>query len=103
MMVKLKNIRDDRDSGEFDFKVFLTKRPEVYPSWNLDDPESDEEGAPPADVYFCMKVSVKIEPMDSLKNECISFCPVMGVLGPNLHFKGNLWLWKGRKHILMIS
>ena len=35
MMVKLKNIRDDRDSGEFDFKVFLTKRPEVYPSWNL--------------------------------------------------------------------
>ena len=26
MMVKLKNIRDDRDSGEFDFKVFLTKK-----------------------------------------------------------------------------
>ena len=25
MMVKLKNIRDDRESGEFDFKVFLTK------------------------------------------------------------------------------
>ena len=30
MMVKLKNIRDNRESGEFEFKVFLTKRPEVY-------------------------------------------------------------------------
>ena len=31
MMVKLKNIRNDKESGEFEFKVFLTKRPEVYP------------------------------------------------------------------------
>ena len=32
-MVKLKNIRDDKESGEFEFKVFLTKRPEVYPNF----------------------------------------------------------------------
>ena len=37
MMVKLKNIRDNRESGEFEFKVFLTKRPEVYPNWAVDD------------------------------------------------------------------
>ena len=43
MMVKLKNIVDDRDAGVFDFKVFLCKRPEVYPTWNLDGPESDDE------------------------------------------------------------
>ena len=64
MMVKIKNIHDDRESGEFDFKVFLTKRPEVYPNW--DEPESDEEELP-ADVFFAMKVSVKVESIDSLK------------------------------------
>ena len=63
MMVKLRNISDDRENGEFNFKVFLCKRPEVYPTWNG---ESDEEEAPP-EVYFCMKVSVKIVPMDSLQ------------------------------------
>ena len=64
MMVKIKNIHDDRESGEFDFKVFLTKRPEVYPNW--DEPESDEEELP-ADVFFAMKVTVKVESIDSLK------------------------------------
>ena len=63
MMVKLKNIRDNRESGEF--KVFLTKRPEVYPNW--DEPESDEEEVP-SDVFFGMKVDVKVESIDSLKN-----------------------------------
>ena len=37
MMVKLKNICDDRESGDFVFRVFLSKRPEVSPSWNFDD------------------------------------------------------------------
>ena len=41
MMVKVKNICDDKESGEFDFKVFLSKRPEVYPSWD----ESDDVSA----------------------------------------------------------
>ena len=49
---------------QFEFKVFLTKRPEVYPKW--DDPESDEEEVP-SDVFFGMKVHVKIESIDSLK------------------------------------
>ena len=54
MMVKLKNIRDDKESREFEFKVFLTKRPEVYPNW--DDPESDEEEVQ-SDVFFGKTVS----------------------------------------------
>ena len=53
MMVKLKNIIDDRDAGVFDFRVFLSKRPEVYPTWNLDGPESDDEEAP-ENPFFCM-------------------------------------------------
>ena len=66
MMVKLKNIRDDRESKEFAFRVFLCKRPEIYPSWNLDDPESDEEEAP-QNPFFCMQVSVKVLSIDSLQ------------------------------------
>ena len=64
MMLKLKNIRDERANGKFEFKVFLTKKPEVYPSW--DDQESDDEEVP-ADVLFGMKVDVK---GDSLKKSC---------------------------------
>ena len=44
--------------------MFLTKRPDVYPNW--DDPESDEEEVP-SDVFFGMKVNVKVESIDSLK------------------------------------
>ena len=66
MMVKLKNIVDDRDAGLFDFKVFLSKRPEVYPTWNLDGPESDDEEAP-ADPFFCMQVNVTLVTIDSLQ------------------------------------
>ena len=64
MMVKLKSIRDDKERGEFEFKVFLTKRPDIYPYW--DDPGSDEEEVP-SDVFFGMKVNVKVESIDSLK------------------------------------
>ena len=67
MMLKLKNICDERANGTFEFKVFLTKRPEVYPSW--DDQESDDEEVP-ADVLFGMKVDVKVESIDSLKKSC---------------------------------
>ena len=67
MMLKLKNICDERTNGKFEFKVFLTKRPEVYPSW--DDQESDDEEVP-ADVFFGMKVDVKVESIDSLKKSC---------------------------------
>ena len=65
-MVKLKNIVDDRDAGLFEFKVFLSKRPEVYPTWNLDGPESDDEEAP-ADPFFCMQVNVTLVTIDSLQ------------------------------------
>ena len=68
MMVKLKNIRDDRESKEFAFRVFLCKRPEIYPSWNLDDPESDQEEAP-QNPFFCMQVSVKVLSIDSLQKK----------------------------------
>ena len=58
MMVKLRSIHENRDSGEFDFKVFLTKRPEEYSSWNLDDPESDEEEAELQNVTNLMNIFV---------------------------------------------
>ena len=67
MMLKLKNIRDERANGKFEFKVFLRERPEVYPSW--DDQESDDEEVP-ADVLFGMKVDVKVESIDSSKKSC---------------------------------
>ena len=47
--------------------MFLTKKPEVYPS--RDDQESDDEEVP-ADVLFGMKVDVKVESIDSLKKSC---------------------------------
>ena len=67
MMLKLKNIRDGRANGKFEFKVFLTKRPEVYPSQESDDEEV------PADVLFGMKVDVKVESIDSIRKaaECL--------------------------------
>ena len=42
----------------------LTKRPDIYPNW--DDPEGDEEEVP-SDVFFSMKVYVKVKSIDSLK------------------------------------
>ena len=68
MMAKLRNILDDRKSKEFAFRVFLCKRPEIYPSWNLDVPESDEEEAP-QNPFFCMQVSVKVLSIDSLQKK----------------------------------
>ena len=43
----------------------MTKRPDIYPNW--DDPEGDEEEVP-SDVFFSMKVYVKVKSIDSLKN-----------------------------------
>ena len=69
MMVKLRNICDDREGGKFVFKVYLCKRPEIYPSWNLEDPVSDDEKAP-ANPFFCMQVNVKLIAIDSLQKMC---------------------------------
>ena len=68
MMVKLKQIVDDGETGVFDFRVFLSKRPEIYPSWNLDDPVSDDEEAP-ENTFFCMQVNVKLLTIDSLQKK----------------------------------
>ena len=48
---------------QFEFKVFLTKRPEVYPKW--DDPESDEEEVP-SDVFFSIKYLERISQVCSV-------------------------------------
>ena len=45
--------------------VFLSKRPEVWPSCELDE-VSDDEKEPP-NVLFCMEARVKIITMDSLQ------------------------------------
>ena len=36
MTVTLKQIVDDRETGVFDFRAFLSKRPEIYPSPQLE-------------------------------------------------------------------
>ena len=59
--------------------MFLTKRPEVYPNW--DEPESDEEEVP-SDVFFGMKVDVKVKSIDSLKN--FFFLKSSGLLVTNM-------------------
>ena len=65
LMVKLVGMMEDRENGKFYFKVFLSKRPEVWPTCELDE-MSDDEKAPP-DVLFCMEARVKIITMDSLQ------------------------------------
>ena len=66
MMLKLKSMTENREEGHFNFRVFLSKRPEVWPRWNFMDPVSDDDEAP-SDVFFSMKVSVALVQMDSLK------------------------------------
>ena len=46
-------------------RLISTKRSEVHPKW--DEPESDEKEVP-SDVFFGMKVDVKVKSIDSLKN-----------------------------------
>ena len=45
--------------------VFLSKRPEVWPTCELDEVSDDEKAL--ADVLFCMEARVKIITMDSLQ------------------------------------
>ena len=65
LMVKIVGMMEDWVNGKFNFKVFLSKRPEVWPSCELDE-VSDDEKAPP-NVLFCMEARVKIITMDSLQ------------------------------------
>ena len=64
LMVQLKSMTEEK--GNFNFKLYLTKRPDVWPRWDLDEASEDDE-AVPADVLFAMVVNTKVVRMDSLQ------------------------------------
>ena len=64
LMVQLKSMTEEK--GNFNFKLYLTKRPDVWPRWDLDEASEDDEEVP-ADVIFCMEVTVKVVLIDSLQ------------------------------------
>ena len=57
LMVQLKSMTEEK--GNFNFKLYLTKRPDVWPRWDLDEASEDDE-AVPADVLFAMVVNTKL-------------------------------------------
>ena len=62
MMVQLKEQKEDKEEG---FKVFLTKRPNVWPKWDEESDDEDSEANMP--VFFAMEVTIKVVLMDTLK------------------------------------
>ena len=57
LMVQLKSMTEEK--GNFNFKLYLTKRSDVWPRWDLDE-ESEDDEAVPADVLFAMVVNTKL-------------------------------------------
>ena len=57
---------EEHDRGERQLQLYLTKRPDVWPRWDLDEASEDDE-AVPADVLFAMVVNTKVVRMDSLQ------------------------------------
>ena len=63
-MVQLKEQKEDKEEG---FKVFLTKRPNVWPKWELFEESDDEDSEANMPVFFAMEVTIKVVLMDTLK------------------------------------
>ena len=66
MMVQLKEQKEDKEEG---FKVFLTKRPNVWPKWELFEESDDEDSEANMPVFFAMEVTIKVVLMDTLKKK----------------------------------
>ena len=66
VMIKLKNIEEDRGSGKFKFSVLVIKRPDLYPDWtdpfyaDWSEPDSDDydDDGPEEQVSYCTLVTV---------------------------------------------
>ena len=86
LMVKLKSMTENKEEGIFNFKVFLTKRPDVWPRWEFMHEVSEDDEAPP-DVLFCMEVTVKVVQLDSLQ---IRSALLVGKLNPEFQ------VWEGQ-------
>ena len=75
VMIKLKNIEEERGKGKFNFSVFVIKRPDLYPNWtdpfyaDWSEPDSDNdyEDGPEEQIFYCTLVTVNIIKIDSLK------------------------------------
>ena len=75
VMIKLKNIEEDRGSGKFKFSVLVIKRPDLYPNWtdpfyaDWSEPDSDDydDDGPEEQVFYCTLVTVDIIKIDSLQ------------------------------------
>ena len=75
MMVKIKDIDEDRASGQFKCRVLVIKRPQFYPNWidpffaDWSDPESDDESGDVEieQVFFCIQVTVNLIKIDTLE------------------------------------
>ena len=63
LMIQLKSMTEE--DGNFN-KLYLTKRPDVWPRWDLDEVSEDDEEVPP-DVLFAMIVNIRVVKMDSLQ------------------------------------
>ena len=46
LMVKLKSMTENKEEGNFNFKVFLNKRPDVWPRWEIMHEVSEDDEAP---------------------------------------------------------
>ena len=65
VMIKLKNIEEEREKGKFNFSVFVIKRPDLYPNWtdpfyaDWSEPDSDNdyEDGPEEQIFYCTLVS----------------------------------------------
>ena len=84
LMVQLKSMTEEK--GNFNFKLYLTKRPDVWPRWDLDEASEDDETVP-ADVIFCMEVTVKVVLIDSLQKSSALLVAKM---------KPELQVWEGK-------
>ena len=79
VLIKLKEIEEDREHGSFQFKVLLLKRPDLHPNWlepyfsNWSEPESDDDLVGPVEeIFSSVCVSLNIIQMDSLQ-KCTAF------------------------------
>ena len=86
LMVKLRSMKENKEDGYYNFKVFLTKRPDVWPRWEFMHEVSEDAGAPP-EVFFSMEVTVNVVTMDSLQK---SSALLVGKMSPEFQ------VWEGQ-------
>ena len=83
VMIKLKNIEEDRGSGKFKFSVLVIKRPDLYPNWtdpfyaDWSEPDSDDDydDGPKEQVFYCTLVACWLMTSQCQK-DCYPLCNI---------------------------